>query len=106
LAAAAGIGITLQGGLSAAYDGVIANHSGGTDATFDPSGNFNAYGGVTARGAAGLVTSTGATITSGGGVPSANCIVGSLYLRISARSASKTTNSCYPANTWTAVTIP
>jgi hypothetical protein len=48
----------------------------------------------------------GATWTSTAGVPSANCTVGSFDTNTSASSASTVLYVCYPANTWTAVTVP
>lgn len=44
--------------------------------------------------------------TSGAGVPSANCGVGSIYSNTSAGSTSTALYLCYPANTWTAITVP
>jgi hypothetical protein len=46
------------------------------------------------------------TFSSGAGVPSGNCTVGSLYTNASASSASTVLYVCYPANTWAAVTVP
>jgi hypothetical protein len=48
----------------------------------------------------------GSTFTSTAGTPTANCTVGSLDTNTSAGSASTVLYVCYPANTWTAVTVP
>ena len=46
------------------------------------------------------------TFSSGAGVPSGTCGVGSLYTNTAASSLSTLVYACYPANTWNAVTVP
>ena len=52
------------------------------------------------------VSGTNATMTSGAGVPTANCSIGSTYTNTRATSKSTLLYVCYPANTWTAVMVP
>ena len=57
----------------------------------------------------GVATATsvnGALIQSAAGVPSANCAIGTIGENLSASSASTVLYVCYPANTWTAITVP
>ena len=46
------------------------------------------------------------TITSTAGVPSGNCVIGSIDSNSAATSASTVLYVCYPADTWNAVTVP
>lgn len=57
----------------------------------------------------GVATATsvnGALFQSAAGVPSANCAIGTIGENLSASSASTVLYVCYPANTWTAITVP
>jgi hypothetical protein len=57
----------------------------------------------------GVATATsinGAVITSAAAPPSANCAVGTIGTNTAATSASTVLYVCYPANTWTAITVP
>jgi hypothetical protein len=45
-------------------------------------------------------------LTFGAGVPTSNCSIGSQYNNTAASSTSTVIYVCYPANTWTAVTVP
>lgn len=57
-------------------------------------------------GAATATSINGAFFQSSAGVPSANCPAGAIDENLSASSASTALYVCYPANTWTAVTVP
>ncbi len=47
-----------------------------------------------------------ATVLTGAAAPSGSCTVGELYMNTAATSVSTVLYVCYPANTWTAITVP
>lgn len=63
-----------------------------------PSGNITVTGPT--------ASTTIMTQSTGSGVPSGSCSIGALYSNTSATSASTVLYVCYPANTWTAITVP
>jgi hypothetical protein len=84
---------------------ITAAKAGANTVLFDRRTATIATYSVTA-GAFVLATQNAAIITSTAGVPSANCTVGSLDVNTSASSTSTVLYVCYPANTWTAITVP
>jgi hypothetical protein len=98
---------TLFSSSTTAVDGVTAqvfgmSYAGVPLLAQDGRGNLGIAGNVTAHQVAGkTLAANGSTISSGSGIPSADCAVGDLHIRTDADAT--TLYSCTSRNTWTAV---